>query len=228
MGTTTNYAWPYPELGDAPNGPAAVQALADAVDTDVKAVEDALGLEPVTSGAKPATPYQGQLIYETDNAVPRFWNGTTWIDLTRRFKRCTTTLAKQNDTVLADVAGLSFNVEAGRYLIECQIFYDASPNGDLKFHLTGTATVSDQDLRILRPRNVAASVDDILMDSVDISLFPIQSGGIGTADKIALHISGQINFSAAGTWKAQAAQWASDLGITEVHAGSYMLMQKVA
>lgn len=42
MGTTTNYAWPYPELGDAPNVPADMQALADASDTDVKAIDDRL------------------------------------------------------------------------------------------------------------------------------------------------------------------------------------------
>ena len=36
MGTTTNYAWPYPELTDPPNGPAQIKALADAVDLSAK------------------------------------------------------------------------------------------------------------------------------------------------------------------------------------------------
>ena len=40
MGVTANYAFPYPELGDAPNGPAQIGALASAVDTALDGVDD--------------------------------------------------------------------------------------------------------------------------------------------------------------------------------------------
>lgn len=40
MGVTANYAFPYPELGDAPNGPAQIGALAVAVDTALDGVDD--------------------------------------------------------------------------------------------------------------------------------------------------------------------------------------------
>lgn len=40
MGVTANYAFPYPELGDAPNGPAQISALAIAVDTALDGVDD--------------------------------------------------------------------------------------------------------------------------------------------------------------------------------------------
>lgn len=36
MGTTANFAWPYPELGDAPNVPLDMKELADAADSTVK------------------------------------------------------------------------------------------------------------------------------------------------------------------------------------------------
>lgn len=38
--TTPNYDLPFPTLGDQPNGPAAVQALAEATDTAIKSVDD--------------------------------------------------------------------------------------------------------------------------------------------------------------------------------------------
>lgn len=40
MGVTANYSFPYPELGDAPDGPAQIRALAQAVDTVVDTIDD--------------------------------------------------------------------------------------------------------------------------------------------------------------------------------------------
>lgn len=40
MGVTANYAFPYPELGDSPNGPAQFQALATAIDSTVDSIDD--------------------------------------------------------------------------------------------------------------------------------------------------------------------------------------------
>lgn len=37
MGTTPNYSWPYPELTDRPDGAAQIKALANSVDTTLKA-----------------------------------------------------------------------------------------------------------------------------------------------------------------------------------------------
>jgi hypothetical protein len=45
MGTTPNYLWPYPELTDPPDGPGQIEALANAADATVKAVNDyAIGI----------------------------------------------------------------------------------------------------------------------------------------------------------------------------------------
>lgn len=42
MGTTTRYSWPWPELGDPPDGPGLGQDLAVAADTTVAGIEDKL------------------------------------------------------------------------------------------------------------------------------------------------------------------------------------------
>lgn len=42
--STPNYGWPFPTLGDPPNGPAAIQALAEAIDTTVAAQDASDGL----------------------------------------------------------------------------------------------------------------------------------------------------------------------------------------
>lgn len=52
------------------------------VDTDLSgnfdAIDSAIGFEPVTSGTRPATPYIGQQIYETDTGYTYMWVGS-WI-----------------------------------------------------------------------------------------------------------------------------------------------------
>lgn len=48
MGVTANYGFPFPELGDAPNGPAQISALAVAVDATLDGVDDRL--DSVESG----------------------------------------------------------------------------------------------------------------------------------------------------------------------------------
>jgi hypothetical protein len=47
--------------------------------TDLRAYTTALGgTVPCLSTARPASPYEGMAIYETNNNRPKWWNGTTW------------------------------------------------------------------------------------------------------------------------------------------------------
>lgn len=51
MGVTANFALPYPELSDPPNGPSQVEALADAVDLELLNVQsDLAALSPYPRG----------------------------------------------------------------------------------------------------------------------------------------------------------------------------------
>lgn len=72
MPTTSRLGLRYPALTDAPNGPQALQQLA----------EDAEGWHnrafPCTSTSRPASPAQGMIIYETDTGEWRGWTGVAW------------------------------------------------------------------------------------------------------------------------------------------------------
>lgn len=77
MGTTPNYAWPYPELNSPPDGAAQMKALALAVDGSVKPIDTGVqgnvtaiaGLTarlPVATSTTRPTPVPGALLYETN------------------------------------------------------------------------------------------------------------------------------------------------------------------
>lgn len=61
MGTTSNYAFPYPELSDSPNVPANMASLAQAIDTRIKSTNDAIAaLQAAASSG-----FQNTVIYKS-------------------------------------------------------------------------------------------------------------------------------------------------------------------
>ena len=44
-------------------------------------LDAAAGASIVTSGTRPASPWAGQVIYETDTLSAKIWNGTAWVDV---------------------------------------------------------------------------------------------------------------------------------------------------
>jgi hypothetical protein len=42
-------------------------------------IDAAVGAAVVTSATRPASPWTGQIIYETDTLSARIWNGTAWV-----------------------------------------------------------------------------------------------------------------------------------------------------
>lgn len=63
MPSTSGFSLPYPSLADAPNGPGAIQGLAEAVDPLLQRAH------VCTSATRPAAPASGRLIYETDTGL---------------------------------------------------------------------------------------------------------------------------------------------------------------
>uniref|UniRef100_UPI003F493587 hypothetical protein n=1 Tax=Nonomuraea sp. CA-251285 TaxID=3240002 RepID=UPI003F493587 len=58
---------------------AAATTITNANITDVRAYASTLGgIPPATSGAMPASPYEGQGAYQTDLDKPVWWNGSAW------------------------------------------------------------------------------------------------------------------------------------------------------
>lgn len=78
MGTTTPRLGLYKAAGSG--------ELVD-VETQVNAafdkIDDAIGARQVTSGTRPASPYRGQIIEETDTGYVYMWNGALWYPIVR-------------------------------------------------------------------------------------------------------------------------------------------------
>ena len=72
MPTTPRLALRYPALTDAPNGPVAVQQLAEDAEAWLNRGY------PCTSTTRPSSPAPGLIIYETDTGEWRGWTGAAW------------------------------------------------------------------------------------------------------------------------------------------------------
>lgn len=72
MGSTTRFALPWPELTDAPNGPAQLQELATASDSWL------CRAFPCTSSGRPSGVADGFLIRESDTGNVMVWTGSAW------------------------------------------------------------------------------------------------------------------------------------------------------
>lgn len=72
MPATTRLGLRYPALTDAPNGPQALQQLAEDTESWVNRAF------PCASTTRPASPTQGMMIYETDTGEVRIWTGSAW------------------------------------------------------------------------------------------------------------------------------------------------------
>lgn len=72
MGATVRFGLPFPELTDAPNGPMALQGLAEATEAWLtRAI-------PCTSTDRPTSPPVGMMIRETDTGLWLGWSGSAW------------------------------------------------------------------------------------------------------------------------------------------------------
>lgn len=77
MATTTNQGFPYPSLGDAANGPTAIQSLAQAVEKQV-VMSFASAADRTT---KVPAPVEGMLAYLRDVDTLSVWLGAAWQEL---------------------------------------------------------------------------------------------------------------------------------------------------
>lgn len=188
-----------------PDPPENVNVVQD-LNNNYDKLDDDAGLRVVTSGTRPASPYTGQVIYETDTFRKKFWNGTIWVDLTPFVVRKTGTETINNSDVFQDDNQLFFNVAVNaRYKFEVCLRYRAHGSADFKARfngpgLTGNATV-------LRLSQTAAGVDDVQLVSDDLQWFNI--GGIGTATDAAFLANGILLTDA--TSNLATIQWAQSV-----------------
>ena len=135
--------------------------------------------------------------------------------LTSRVKYATTNFNKTNDTTLADVTGLSFNVEASvRYSFEATLYTTSGSSGGVKFAIAGTATATtfiDEALVF----NAAA-----LAAQTRATIIGTAIGGVTAVTAALCTITGTILVNAAGTLTVQFAQNVSNATTSTVLAGS--------
>lgn len=140
-------------------------------------------------------------------------------------KRTTAQFDKTNDAALANITGLSVNVEAGKvYYFEAQLFVDADVTGGHQYAIAGTATATSIIYQI-------EATDNTLLVFVITSREVALAGAAGQAGSTVVHtiIKGQIVVNAAGTLTVQFAQNAATPATTSsVLVGSTFIVQEMA
>ena len=200
------------------------------------------GLRPgvVTSTNRPANPYDGMMIYETDTNLVRIWNGTAWktlaysdyssgsvIQVASTTKTDTYTDSSASGT-LTTITGLTVSITptstSSKVLITATVNYGAVGGNRAIFALTGgnTATAYRGDAAGSR-RQVASGAQSIdANDVVPVTMRYMDSPattssityGVQAAD-----IAGgtlQINRSSTDTNGTNFARYASTITVMEI------------
>ncbi len=145
----------------------------------------------------------------------------TWIGQ----KRTSAQFDKTNDAALANITGLSVNVEAGKvYYFEAQLFVDADVTGGHQYAIAGSATATSIIYQI-------EATDNTLLVFVITARKVALAGAAGQAGSTVVHtiIKGQIVVNAAGTLTVQFAQNAATPATTSsVLVGSTFIVQEMA
>lgn len=181
----------------------------------------AAGFNISPSGVAPTTPNNGD-VWETATALFFQINGATQQFPVILPARVTSDFSVTSSTTLANVPGLSVNLQAGlTYSFRCPLFFSTGASaGGVKVALSGTATITNLIAD-------AVSLDSTtVIAGTQISAFAstiIANTNAGTTPKAT--IEGTITVNAAGTMTVQFAQNASSGTASIVKRGSYCLCE---
>jgi|GEM_PF-6154318 len=134
--------------------------------------------------------------------------------------RATADLTATTNVTLANITGLSMNLEAGRkYVIRAKLFTTSTANGGLKVGFGGTATATSM---IAEAKSYTTTT---LNGSAQVTALGAILGATVATDSA--EIWAEIIVNAAGTLTIQAAQNASHADTTTVKIGSFMIIEDV-
>jgi hypothetical protein len=140
-------------------------------------------------------------------------------------KRVTVQFDKTNDAALANITGLSVNVEAARsYYFEAHLFVDADAVGGHQYAIAGTATATSIKYQI---DSIDNTLNVYVINSREVAL----AGAAGQAGATVVEtiIKGLIVVNAAGTLTVQFAQNAATPATTSsVLTDSTFVVQEIA
>lgn len=150
-----------------------------------------------------------------------------WVDVTqgsvKYYKETSVaTDVASTSTTLADITGLTANVESGKsYSFVAKLFFDADATGGHKYSLSGTATVSALKAQI----NAVSNTSNLFVLNSRVTALNSAAGQAGaTAGYV--EITGTLTASANGTFKPQFAQNAAG-GTSSVLAGSSFVVREI-
>lgn len=121
---TPKYAFPYPNLNEAPNGPAAFQALAEAVESTISGSSFKAGL----AAAKPAH-REGLAYYETDTDQLVVSDGAAWLTIWRKSDLTTTSHVRLRRTNAQTIPANNTTAISWDTNVESSGLYATSPPG---------------------------------------------------------------------------------------------------
>jgi hypothetical protein len=73
-----------------------------------------------TSSTRPASPYNGQVIYETDTSLAKVWNGTTWFQLNYNYLDRSASGAVSGG-VITSTTSYTVTFPSGRFTVAPQV-----------------------------------------------------------------------------------------------------------
>lgn len=129
MPTTVIYNFPYPALGDAPNGPVQIQALAQAVENKIATMDTVINAAVIYTSnlASIISPIVNQIAFLTTSQSFFKWNGATWVSYnpvchayqtsvgTQSLVTSTATAITFDGEIVDDISGHSTSVNPSRY-----------------------------------------------------------------------------------------------------------------
>jgi hypothetical protein len=139
-----------------------------------------------TSSTRPASPYDGQMIYEIDTNLVRIWNGTAWKTLSYsdytngsviqvQSTTKTDTFSASNSNVFTDITGLSVSItptsSSSKILVTTNVIGSATSNGVANIQLIrGSTAICIGDAASARTR-ATISTDSNGLDQVVTASF---------------------------------------------------------
>ena len=214
-------------------------ATSDTVDValDIAASMDTLdlnyGFRVCTSGTRPGTPFQGQLIYETDTGDKYFYNGTSWWPIGPLTRVKTADEIVNNSSTLQNDDHLVVPVTASsRYLWRAFIKLTSATAADFKLDLSLPAGSSHESVSQWWHRAAAVGSqagDERMFNSSSPTTTVPATDGTTTAELLMGEIHGLIVVAGtAGSVQVRWAQNAANVSDTTVYASSWMELVRVS
>jgi hypothetical protein len=102
-----------------------------------------------TSSARPSSPYEGMMIYETDTDRMYVWDNSAWVESSLGTPQVRQAIQQQstqvviNSATYSDVVSATINVKRNNATLLCTFSGDCNANGDgawkyVSWHLDGT------------------------------------------------------------------------------------------